>query len=463
VTTIANSPPGTNKVRRRVHKCKPALGHQLQKAGRRIHRPSPSRFRVKADDQTATGVAGLAEFAQFARDCHVDKGLRDAFGSVKDHHLTVYPMDSVLRMLIDVNVAGEGRVFGLEALAADPLFIELAGGSVPSLDVVYDDLCRLDDDHIRHLETMMAAFGLAELQALRPTELDVDIDTTVEPLFGQQENALPGPNPRYHGRPSFHPILAFCPQVQSVVGALLRPGNTGFGREEIPTVIRWLQRVRQSVGPDCLVRVRIDSAAAFPDFLDALDREGVFFSIKARMDRKLVAKISACRRWTTVDVDDLGRPTLQYATVSRQGAYRVVAVRSSERYTGGQLALWDDLDLTVQAYVTNDRDNPGDVIQRHYDGRAEVEPIIGELKYGWAIGKVPSKVFSANHVLFLIKLMSFNLFRAFTRWSQNRVPPRWRTPWCRRALICRPGHITRGPGRTWVVHVNPPADARVPP
>ncbi len=32
-----------------------------------------------------------------------------------------------------------------ESLAADPLFVRLAGGVVPSLDTVYRDLCRFDD------------------------------------------------------------------------------------------------------------------------------------------------------------------------------------------------------------------------------------------------------------------------------------------------------------------------------
>jgi len=35
--------------------------------------------------------------------------------------MVIYPMETQLRLLLDANVAGEHRVFGLESLAPDPL------------------------------------------------------------------------------------------------------------------------------------------------------------------------------------------------------------------------------------------------------------------------------------------------------------------------------------------------------
>jgi hypothetical protein len=81
---------------------------------------------------------------------------------------------------------------------------------MPSLDTVYLDLARVDEGSLGQLEAMMADHGLAAVR--RPLKLRVvhlDIDTTVTQVFGSEtEGALPGPNPKYHGRPSFHPVLA---------------------------------------------------------------------------------------------------------------------------------------------------------------------------------------------------------------------------------------------------------------
>jgi len=92
-----------------------------------------------------------------------------------------------------VSVAGAQRVFDLEMLAADPLFVHLAGGSVPSIDVLYGDLRRFDAQALEDLEELLAEQGVAPLRELRFAEVFMDADTTVAPLFGQQEGARPGP------------------------------------------------------------------------------------------------------------------------------------------------------------------------------------------------------------------------------------------------------------------------------
>jgi hypothetical protein len=89
----------------------------------------------------------------------------------------------------------------------DALFVQLAGGYVPSVDVLYDDLERFGSDEIASLEELMAQKTLWRLRQVRPKSIHVDIDT-VTVLFGEQEGARAGSNPRYHGRPSYHPMLA---------------------------------------------------------------------------------------------------------------------------------------------------------------------------------------------------------------------------------------------------------------
>jgi hypothetical protein len=143
-------------------------------------------------------------------------------------------METQLRLLLDANIAGEARVFGLESLAPDPLFVRLAGGVVPSIDTVYRDLGRFDEGALRDLEAMLAAQGLAAVKKLDAEHLHLDIDTTVEVVFGTQQGALPGPNPRYHGRRSY-PILAHNAEAGVCVGALLRPGDTSLGDDDAKT------------------------------------------------------------------------------------------------------------------------------------------------------------------------------------------------------------------------------------
>ena len=179
----------------------------------RIRRADPTRIHRGQDDATLTGVAGLASFGSFCRRKGIDAELRRLFFRLKSSIMVVYPMEAQLRLLLDANVVGEARVFGLESLAADPLFVRLAGGVVPSIDTVYRDLCRFDDVAVADLETMMVEQGFVSVRELKSKTVYLDVNTTVECVFGSQEGALPGPNPRYHARASYHPILAYCAEV----------------------------------------------------------------------------------------------------------------------------------------------------------------------------------------------------------------------------------------------------------
>jgi len=225
-TTPATS---IHKVRREVRGGKRGDGHRRNQ---RIRRADPTRIHAGPDDPTLTGAAGLASFGVFCRQKEVDAELRRRFYRLKNGPTVVYPMEAQLRLLLDSNVAGEARVFGLESLAADPLFVRLAGGVVPSLDTVYRDLCRFDDEAIGALEELMVEHGLALVRDLESKHVHLDVDTTVESLFGSQEGAMCGPNPRYHARASYHPILVCCAEVGACVGyALFRPLPSAWPRE----------------------------------------------------------------------------------------------------------------------------------------------------------------------------------------------------------------------------------------
>lgn len=446
--TKQKCPPSTRKVRRDATGGKRADGNQRRRA---IRRPDPSAIRKGPTDPTLTSVAGLVMFGVFLRGLGVDRALSKAFASMKSRDAT-YPMAAQLRMLLDLFVVGEHRIFGLESLAADPLFVHLAGGVVPSLDTVYRDLVRFDDDSLSSLEDMMAEHGLALVR--RPLKLRVvhlDIDTTVEPVFGREiEGAEPGPNPKYHGRPSFHPVLARIAETDSCVGALLRPGDTAFGTAEVPLVERWVDRTREAVGPECLMYVRIDGAGDCADIMAAIDAKGSFFLTKAKMTPDLCGVIAHHKKWRTVDWDAHKRPTRQVATIEfardawkeRGLAVRVIVVRSRDRESGKHIYLWDDLDYTAQVFLTNDIYSDEDDLAYRYDKRAGIEPLIGEWKGAWGIGKVSSENFEANHAVLLLKLLAHNLLR---RYVNEHLPAlrSWRAPWIRRATILVPGRLLR--------------------
>lgn len=448
-----------HKVRRDVVGGKRGKGWEFQATGKRVRRADPRRVHAGPPDGSLTGVGGLVGFGQFLRQLGFDWELRQLFGDMKRGPMVVYPMPEQLRLLVDANAAGEQRVFGLEALASDPLFEHLAGGTVPSIDTVYRDLCRFGESSLQSLQALMVRHGYAGIESLKSVHLD--IDTTVEPLFGRQEGALPGPNPHYHGRPSYHPILAVVAETRLCCGAQLRPGNHSLGDDDAQTIGGYVRGVVSNLRGDAMLTVRMDAGADCSEILREIDAAGAFFNVKLKLSADLVGAIMFAENWRTVEVDAEGKPLRQVAEISfqRRGwtggerPFRVVATRYLDRDTGKQVQLWPDLEYAVQAFVTNNALLDAEDIVADYDGRAEIEAVIAELKNGIGIGKVPSKDFNANHAAFLIKLLTHNLVRRFV----GAVAPTlnyWRLPWLWRSLIRIPGRLIRS-GRCWSLRLPP--------
>jgi hypothetical protein len=448
--------PSTRKVRRDALGGKRGDGNRRQQ---RVRRPDPAVIRVGKPDPNLTGVAGLVGFGIYLRRIGVDRELREKLGRLKEGPRVVYPMGTQMRLLVDALAVGETRVFGIEALAADPLFTYLAGGVISSIDTLYDDLARFDDEALSDLESMVAEHGLDRVPQLRGPLTHLDIDTSVLPSFGEHEGAVPGPNPRYRGRPSFHPMIARIAETDTIVGAQLRRGDTGFGADDAATVKRWVTRAQKKLRRGTSLCVRIDSAGDCAEVLRTLHEAEAFYVIKARVTQDLYGAITSVTEWKTVDVDAENEPIRQIAELDfareswreRGLKVRVIAVRSLERH-GKQLPLIDGLDWTVQVFLTNRVDDADDIAW-DYDSRAGIEPLIAEFKGAWGIGHASTYGFAANHALFLLKMLTHNLL---DRYATEQFPhvARWRTPWRRRALLRVPGRLSRS-SRVRRLHLPP--------
>ena len=447
--------PGTQKVRRARLGSKRAPGWDWQASGRRVRRADVRELKRGADDPSLSGVGGLVDFNAFAQREGLGRQLARDFGHLKTGKQVVYPMHTQIQLLIDAAMVGARRVFDFEWLANDPLFEHLAGGAVPSVDALYDDLRRFGPDEREQLEAIVAEHGLRMLRERHPERVTVDVDTTVMPLFGHQEGALPGSNPRYHGRPSYHPILARIAETDTVLGARLRPGDTSLGEADVEDVEQWLDRTREAAGRDAVITVRIDAGGDCAALLAAVHGRKDLFVVKAKQTPNLLGAAMQMTSWHTVDFDADGVPSRQAAELDFQredwppGCYRVIAIRTNERDSGRQVCLWEGLDLSVQFYVTNDVDRDIDDLARVYDDRAGIEPLIAELKNGFGIGKVSTSSFGANEAGFLIKLLAYNLMR---RWVAAELPAiaSWRSSWIRRAAILVPARLLRSGGR-WLL------------
>lgn len=459
MNTTTTSTPGTQKVRRESLGSKRAPGWEWQQAGKRVRRASADALGEGKVDPSLSGVGGLVSFNQFVQADGVAGELYAGFGHMKRGAGVVYPMHTQMQTLIDAYVAGAKRVFDFEWLAADPLFAHLAGGAVSSIDTIYDDLRRFEPEDLERLEGFVAAQGLQPIKDTFFERLTIDIDSTVTVVFGEQEGAAVGYNPRHPGRQSYHPLLARVAETDTILGARLRPGDTTLGEGDVEDIEQWLDRVHEA-SPNSVVTVRIDAGGDCATLLSAVDRKKAYFVVKLHQTAALVGAVWAKKSWHTVDRDADGKPSRQVAVIDfarkdwPEGRYRVFAVRTNERVSGKQSELWSDSDLSVHVFVTNDFDRDIADLARLYDDRAGIEPLIGELKNAFGIGKVSTGAFNANEAALLLKLLAYNLMRRWVAATCTGMVCSWRASWIRRACVLVPARLLRSGGR-WVVRLAP--------
>lgn len=468
----ACSPPQIAAFEKRSHHGSPGPGSVVRRdlvGGRRgqglrdrrpVRRPDARRIVLGPHDPSLSSFGGLVSFNAFLEQCGIAQSLRSLCKSLKTGRSVVYPMEAQVRLLLDLFVVGGTRVFDLEYLASDPLFVYLAGGRMCCLDTLYTDVQRFNEPAREKLAALLAEQALAAQRGRLLTRLHVDVDTSVCPVFGDEiEGAVPGYNPLYHGRNSYHPMLARLAESGTLLGAQLRPGNTALGEDDAAQLDRWLTSVDAFLGDSpCLVTVRLDKGGDCAALFKVILKHRRRFVVKARLTPDLVGEILAQARWVTTERDADDTVLTQVAEIDfvrgewreqNLPAIRVIAVRSRERQGGKKV---DESGLTLQAFFTNDFDSEAEDITMEYDERAGIEPLLAELKREWGLEKVSSRDFGANAALLLLKGLAMNVLRRLTRQQAPTVAQRWRTYGLRRLLILRPARIVRT-GRRVVVRL----------
>src|SRR5258706_1818697 len=116
-----------------------------------------------------------------------------------------------------VLIAGIQRVNKTEILQYNGLFLSLVGlQRFPDQTALRRFLRRLPPPAIRELVRLHDRLRRELFACPRPrTQLEFHLDSVVLTLYGKQQGARKGYNPRKKGRPSYHPIL--CLDRKSVV------------------------------------------------------------------------------------------------------------------------------------------------------------------------------------------------------------------------------------------------------
>ncbi|MDQ0494752.1 hypothetical protein QOZ95_002919 [Paenibacillus brasilensis] len=182
-----------------------------------------SKIKTEFSLQNATSFGGVKIFLAFLEKIKLANAMR-GFSGGKAHN-ALFPVHRILLYLIVGWMLGCERIFHFRRLQDDTLIKRFLGGRCPNHSLLYKELIRWERSS-PNLSTQLRALNHAVIQPCMPADLILDLDSTVETVYGDQSGAAKGTNPHKTGRKSYHPLLAFEGQTRLNLNAVLRPGNT---------------------------------------------------------------------------------------------------------------------------------------------------------------------------------------------------------------------------------------------
>jgi hypothetical protein len=374
----------------------------------------PRRWQFEFSDPGLTHFGGLVLIQRFCQKLRL-RWLLQRDVRVAMRHTEYWPADLILALLYAV-IAGLRRINKTEVLQYNGTFLNLLGlGRFPDQSTLRRFLKGLSPDAIRQLVRLHDRLRLQWFATPEPpSSLIFDLDSVVVTVYGKQQGARLGYNPKKKGCRSYHPLLCFEATRQEFWHGSLRPGDTAANTGVVHFVRRCLLKV--PVGwPRSRIRVRADSGFFGNKFIRYLEAVGCGYVIVAKLYPTLRRKLLGLRFQKARHGIDTAE--FKYQCEGWKEPRRFVAMRRllpEDPQEAAQLTLFKDRRYAYQLMVTNLTLEPYR-LWRFYVQRARIEKNIRELLYDYPLGKIPTEDWVANVAFFQILLLAFDLMHWFKR------------------------------------------------
>ena len=400
-------------------------------------RRSPRNLKIACNHAGLTHFGGICFFHEFLRVLQLRKVLTRQLKYPRRNHQ--YSVSQMVLALVYPLVLGLDRLETASFLRSNGTFQYLSGlPSFPDPQTLRRFLVQAPDSfwwqmHILNDRLLQSFIHLPDHRS----RLIFDLDSTVVTVFGQQEHAAVGYNPRYRGKRSYNPLLCIEANSTYLWDTELRAGNASTWEGSPELLDTCFVNVPRDIRE---IRLRADSGFGFNPVLEALEQRTVDYAVVARMT-------SGVRRWL---------PSLHYQPVNSvwemaefehrshgwPHARRFCVARRFIPNQETQPTLFSLGRHVYRVWVTNMNLTPAG-IWHFYDGRAGMEPRIGELRQDFALRKVPSRSFAANALYLEIIRLAYNLVTAFQRTCLQEAWQSLTLSKLRFKLFLIPGELTR--------------------
>jgi hypothetical protein len=388
------------------------------------------KIKVEATAKGMTVNAGLVPVLRFMDALLLDKMISDMVSTPERAANAEYSFSDAVQMTVCAQIAGATALEHVSKICGDEIISRCAGWEkVPHATSLGRIIKSVRERNISELESLIPKLRdkvwkrmlrSGRKLACAMTDMIIDIDSTVQGVYGRQEGAQKGYNPHKKGQLAYHPLLAFCAETKEILHSWYRCGSAYTSNGAVEFLKELMAGLRKGVK----YLLRADSGFFDGDLLDYLESVEVGYLIKVKL--KNLNKVLAQQIWTSSQQHSGWEET----TFSHQcGNWSKTRTFVAVRY---QTGVADDIFKTPIydsfCYVTTEKKSPME-IHRHYGKRATSETWIEECKSQMGAGYIRTSEFLANSALFQCGILAYNILKwmglltgaAVQRWEVKTI------------------------------------------
>jgi hypothetical protein len=275
-------------------------------------------------------------------------------------------------------------------------------------------------------------------------KLTLDLDSHVKTVYGNQQRAKVGYNPKKPGRKSYHPLFCFIGETRDFLLGKFRAGNTNsssggieFLKDCLRLVPKWVMQLY----------LRADSGFYSFEFLNFLEKVRIKYAVAVRLYSTIQMKLAGldyCPIGGGVEVAQFehclskGKKTLRC---------RMIVIREEIREGKAHKKvprLFELKGYSYQVIVTNISKEAPEEIWRFYNGRANVENMIKEAAMGFGLEVSPSHSYGGNAAYFQIGMLTYNLMNWFKELALGQKQKKAMIKWVRNRFLLIAGKLVTG-------------------
>ena len=359
----------------------------------------------KFTNEKITSYSGLTTIQDYVEQIGIFKQLEQTFPTIISNATKIFNIQ-IFSSIIYASLCGINRLSKIAKFTCDPLVRKLL-----QLSEGLDDwntrirLSQLGQKGANKLQELGLKFANKCVRKCNLKRITIDCDSTEFSVYGHQEGAAKGYNPKNRGKLSYHPLICFLSEMKIVVNSWFRTGSSYTSNG----IIEFMKQTLASLPSKIKIFFRADSGFYNGQLFDLLEEEGHEYLVKAKLTSTLKSELQD-KNWQVIDtrtaIYEFDYKANGWKKERKMFAIRIVKEYVEKSFFGkiSQIPVYEYF-----CYCSNLKRLDSTKIHALYGQRAESENWIENTKNQLYAGQTITNDFHVNDILWQLSVMAYNI------------------------------------------------------